>query len=662
MIEIPKQLQNENFRFCLVLNSTKRPFEDNWQDTNYKYNDIKLQNWLKDNNNYGVIGGYGNIVIIDIDDKNLAKEVKEKLDTFTVKTGSGGMHFYILSTYNQNHVFKNKMGELRASKYMVVGPNSIHPNGNTYSVVNNAEIKYLETEEVIKIIAPLIKDLETTTKEQLEVDKDFLEKNVLSKLNNYIFSLITQEKSKEELKALGFPSRSERDARIITSLLLNGFGSYIESIFETFPCGDKYREHSSKDKYIEHSIKIARNYSGVDNDYLINLEREIEELNDKLLKNKIDYFLRKIVNIEDWLLRTRILSTIAFRVKLKTSTLEKRLLEIISFSHQEEPTAILNLLNENIKSPEYWIDPIIPKNTLILVGGRPEGFKSMLVLSLVSHIKARKDFLNTFKIAEDIPRILYYDLENGKETQFWRLQYLVKGCNLEIKDFDNFNILFTFDKNNIHKEISRCKNYDIIVLDSYRRFLTGAEDKSEITNKFFEEFLYKLRSMGKTVIIIHHFRKQKIENQSSEDILDSFRGSGDIGAQLDIAYGVFKSEENVIFDNQSKIFKFDVSVIKAKVRNIFPIRNFTFSVERNDTDKSTKLDLVGFKKVMSPKDRRKLAIVELLKIKKEIEKSELFMHIKSIYDVTDAIIFRDLQELLSEGAISQPSRGFYKIK
>ena len=50
---------------------------------------------------------------------------------------------------------------------------------------------------------------------------------------------------------------------------------------------------------------------------------------------------------------------------------------------------------------------------------------------------------------------------------------------------------------NLEKELNNAKNFDIIVLDSYRRFLEGTENDSEITDKFFNEYIKKLKEQGK---------------------------------------------------------------------------------------------------------------------------------------------------------------------
>ncbi len=150
---IPKQLWDEEFRFCLIRNQSKAPFEKEWQKKSYKFNDTILLNHLVKGGNYGVIGGYGNLIILDKDNDKLNID----LDTFTIETGSGGRHYYFISDYKNNHVFIDELGELRSNNYQVVGSGSTHPNGNKYKVLKDIPLKIINTEELKKIIKPYLK-------------------------------------------------------------------------------------------------------------------------------------------------------------------------------------------------------------------------------------------------------------------------------------------------------------------------------------------------------------------------------------------------------------------------------------------------------------------------------------------------------------------------
>ncbi len=97
MIQIPRQLKD--WRFILLGYHSKEPIEKDWQNTsNYAYDDSKLLAHLAEGKNYGVLlGRYNkaNHIVIDADSPELEKLVREKLPaTFSVRTGSGGLHFY----------------------------------------------------------------------------------------------------------------------------------------------------------------------------------------------------------------------------------------------------------------------------------------------------------------------------------------------------------------------------------------------------------------------------------------------------------------------------------------------------------------------------------------------------------------------------------------
>ncbi|RPJ30268.1 MAG: hypothetical protein EHM25_06855 [Nitrosopumilales archaeon] len=153
VIEIPKQLQNPEFRFCLLKPKSKIPFEKDWHKNGYAFDNPKLLTYISNGGNYGVIGGYGNLRIIDKDKVELPIE----LETFTIKTGSGGRHFYIITDYKNNHVFVNGMGEVRANNYQVVGAGCIHPNGNQYIIEKDLPILTISREDFQELIKDYIK-------------------------------------------------------------------------------------------------------------------------------------------------------------------------------------------------------------------------------------------------------------------------------------------------------------------------------------------------------------------------------------------------------------------------------------------------------------------------------------------------------------------------
>ncbi|MBT6226442.1 MAG: hypothetical protein HOI47_07280 [Candidatus Scalindua sp.] len=93
VVTIPTQLQNESFGFVKLRAKTKKPFEDEWQKNPYTYEQI--QSWIDEGGNYGVQGGYGDLIIIDADTPEIDEIVTKYFPkTFTVKTPVNGHHYY----------------------------------------------------------------------------------------------------------------------------------------------------------------------------------------------------------------------------------------------------------------------------------------------------------------------------------------------------------------------------------------------------------------------------------------------------------------------------------------------------------------------------------------------------------------------------------------
>ncbi len=150
-MEIPKQLKS--FRFCKIKLGTKIPYEKDWINNSYYYNQINPV----ENENYGVVCGFENLAVIDCDKPELNEIVKSKLpETFSVKTGSGGMHYYYLIPELKKKIilFKGEehLGEIQSYGSQVVGAGSIHPNGNEYQVINNMGIKEISLKEIEEVL------------------------------------------------------------------------------------------------------------------------------------------------------------------------------------------------------------------------------------------------------------------------------------------------------------------------------------------------------------------------------------------------------------------------------------------------------------------------------------------------------------------------------
>lgn len=176
-VMIPQQLCKDEFRFLKIRVKGKEPTSDmtSWQNKNFQFNDGELLEHLSCGGNYGIIGGYGNLILIDADSQEITDIAENLPKTFTIKTGSPELYkkhyFYICDKPIKGiRLSKEKLGDLgdiRGIGQYVVAPNSIHPSGNNYIVIRNYPIK------------------DITEKEIRECFKDYIDKNDITELKTF---------------------------------------------------------------------------------------------------------------------------------------------------------------------------------------------------------------------------------------------------------------------------------------------------------------------------------------------------------------------------------------------------------------------------------------------------------------------------------------------
>ena len=89
---LPVQLQDSSFRFAFISAKTKFPTARGWQNSADTFE--KAYEYLNSGDNCGILTGIGDLLVVDIDDKTFFPVAKMLPETFTVRTGGGGVHLY----------------------------------------------------------------------------------------------------------------------------------------------------------------------------------------------------------------------------------------------------------------------------------------------------------------------------------------------------------------------------------------------------------------------------------------------------------------------------------------------------------------------------------------------------------------------------------------
>ncbi len=160
--EIPRQLRKiPGIRFIRV-GENKRPHDTRWNtDNNFAANDAKLVRWLKGGQNYGVCGGSGKITVLDDDSEGLLEErglYAALPRSFQSRTGSGGIHTWFIckDAVSTTLVLDGKqVGEIKHTGTYAMGPGSLHPSGERYTINDDCDVKEISWAELTNALATI---------------------------------------------------------------------------------------------------------------------------------------------------------------------------------------------------------------------------------------------------------------------------------------------------------------------------------------------------------------------------------------------------------------------------------------------------------------------------------------------------------------------------
>jgi hypothetical protein len=158
---VPQQLQRPEFRFVRLgrrgTEQGHRPIDKDWvQQNNSQHNNIRTMLHIENNNNVGIIGGHGNLMVIDFDRQEYQDIISPLLpETFTVSSGGKNLYhlYYIVDKpFNKFPIKKlvydteiDAMKEVTCADIIcnggyVLAPFSQHRKGGYYTVVKDIPI------------------------------------------------------------------------------------------------------------------------------------------------------------------------------------------------------------------------------------------------------------------------------------------------------------------------------------------------------------------------------------------------------------------------------------------------------------------------------------------------------------------------------------------
>lgn len=264
------------------------------------------------------------------------------------------------------------------------------------------------------------------------------------------------------------------------------------------------------------------------------------------------------------------------------------------------PMSIEELLASNFPPPTWIVDKLFIEEGIGILSGDPASYKTFLFLDLAISVALGTSWLGNFETKQQ--KVWIIDKESTIPKLKQRIQYLKNGkvAWQDKKILLSSDQLLTVMADGKMWDQSLEKAADLgvnlILLDSFRRFLPGTENDSEITNRFFSH-LAKCRSFGISVLLTHHHRK-KVKDES-QDATSMIRGSSDILSNLDTHLVVEKQTEGDLLKLTPNKIKDGEPISPFAVRRIEDLdglrfeyqgdsKNFTFDTKAKEWEKVSK--------------------------------------------------------------------------
>ena len=200
-----------------------------------------------------------------------------------------------------------------------------------------------------------------------------------------------------------------------------------------------------------------------------------------------------------------------------------------------------NFDQKEFPKERWWIDGLIPKNSLVILAAPSGERKSWLALEMAKCIISGTQFLNHFETKK--ARVLYIE----QETAQWEIQR--RGRQLGIPREEDFSLLSQDELNlNVPGTVDRLFNViterkiEVVFVDTFRSVGGGIhEDKGEEIRAFFSRFK-SWKDHGITIVFLDHCRKPRLFENAQTPKKDQLIGSQDKTASVETLH-MMRSKE-----------------------------------------------------------------------------------------------------------------------
>lgn len=507
---------NKQVRVIPIKQGEKRPPMQGWQNA-ATTNPTTIRQWFEGqfkDCGLGIATGEFRdryLIVIDIDDRqefsgsdtlNDLEQLHGQLpDTVEVITGSGGRHIYFLTDQPIRNEASGRLGkgiDVRGIGGQVLAPPTIHPNGKTYEWVEGKSIAEHRPADM-----PLWMVLILTAKPAEETPP-----------TNQPAPILLEEDgpASRYCAATTWPELLRQDGWTLAHIDQAGEAHWVRP-------GKDIREGTS----------ATTGWQG---------------------KDIIRVFTTSIPNLPAGAY-TRFGYTAAMHHGNDRSAFAKKLLqEGKALVPVTQPAITDNILinwqdfwNQSFPAEDWLIEPIIPRNQLVVIFAPGGTGKSLLALYIAAALATGKEIF-----AEPKPptSVLYMDYEMSQAVLYERLTAMGYGKDTDLSRLHYASLppIGSLDKPEGAKQIcdlARACQAELVIIDTFARAVEGAENDADTVRNFYRWTAMNLKQEGRSLMRIDH---------AGKDLKKGARGTSAKNDDVDLVWQMTKVDGRLVLIRQ----------------------------------------------------------------------------------------------------------------
>jgi RecA-family ATPase len=219
----------------------------------------------------------------------------------------------------------------------------------------------------------------------------------------------------------------------------------------------------------------------------------------------------------------------------------------------EQPTATDDLLASLINWQKFWtqdfpaedwlIEPIIPRNQLVVIFAPGGTGKSLLALYIAAALATGKEI---FTEAKPPTSVLYMDYEMSQAVLYERLTAMGydNKTDLSLLHYASLPPIGSLDKPEGAKQIcdlARSCQADLVIIDTFARAVEGAENDADTVRNFYRWTAMNLKQEGRSLMRIDH---------AGKDLKKGARGTSAKNDDVDLVWQMTKVDGQLVLLRQ----------------------------------------------------------------------------------------------------------------